>query len=357
MGVGFFSGFVYSGEGYAETLPSNDSNVAQSKLHSLQTHAWLDPGTRAVMFELNVFNPSLDSLSFVTFTFERSSTGQLQSSNAVETMPLQGAQPEFVLFVLIALLFVGSEARQILDDRDDQNYFSQFWNWYEMTLSVLFLMSIATHAFVIHHNPDVTDAINPTQFTNLYWLRTAFVLSKNALAWSMLLGALRATKYFALVPKAGPIVNATLHIFWSTDMFIFLGFYLFVLLSFSFAMLVLTGDSVATYATLASSLMAQFRAALTGDMELDELTVGELQYSGTIFFTLVILVSAIIFTNILIAIVSSEWEGGLKDGERKYWDDITRLMVKDLNNQLTHADLAGQETDCRTPETLQDAPI
>jgi len=102
------------------------------------------------------------------------------------------------------------------------------------------------------------------------------------------------------------------------------------------------------------SCASMIRAGLAGDFEFDAYLAMDTT-AGPLLFLAMLLLTQIIMTNLLIAIISSEYEIAKKKGERIWKNDMARLMAHDLVvclpvdssgviDMLSSAMLVGHET-------------
>ena len=102
---------TYAGGGYITELPANTTH-AQNVIDNLMAESWVDRRTRAVIVELNIYNPHSNLFTVVMIFFETPNTGGVSPYAQIMTSKLYFYTNTWeyfiagceVLFVLLALI-------------------------------------------------------------------------------------------------------------------------------------------------------------------------------------------------------------------------------------------------------------
>jgi polycystin 1L2 len=88
---------TYGGDGYVYEFLGRLSDL-QSNLSQLHQLGWIDTQTRAVIIQLNLYNPNVQLFTSVTFLSEFLSTGGVDPSSRFEPMNFNGNLHIFSFF-------------------------------------------------------------------------------------------------------------------------------------------------------------------------------------------------------------------------------------------------------------------
>lgn len=192
---------IYPPEGYVVELGFNTTE-ALDKLDMLKEWSWIDESTRAIIVELSVVNARIPALINTIILFELNGSGGVLSSHS--HIPIELETPvliniatfsvftTYLLYVLVILVKTGPI-----------DFFSLWWNYVDVSVLVLFFMSV---------DMTVTPSlVTPSVLSPIYApLRSVFMPFRNYLASSIQLRLikssicmllwLRMVKSLALVP-------------------------------------------------------------------------------------------------------------------------------------------------------------
>ena len=145
---------VYGGGGYISILGST-SDTAHAALSHLEQNQWIDRGTRALIAELTLFNPSTNLFSVINLILEIPPTGGVATTSDIRTMRLYFYSGTRALFRLILeaiiIFFIGYflyiEVKELM--HDGRKYFKDVWNYLEVGNIVLATVCCVIH--IIHY--------------------------------------------------------------------------------------------------------------------------------------------------------------------------------------------------------------
>ncbi|XP_041368276.1 polycystic kidney disease protein 1-like 2 isoform X2 [Gigantopelta aegis] len=140
---------IYPGGGYILQLPRNPIK-AQNLLEYVKQTKWIDEQTRVVFVEFTLFNPNVQLFTVVVLMFEYSNTGFVFPYHVIYTANFYHYRKEFetfvaiveFLFVLYLFMFTYTEFKKCLRMKW-QDYFSETWTFYELTILCLAYTTIA----------------------------------------------------------------------------------------------------------------------------------------------------------------------------------------------------------------------
>ena len=132
---------TYGGGGYVADL-GNSSQAALFLLNHLLSNNWVDRFTRAVFFEMTLYNANINGFAFVVCMFEFSPTGgvfpriKVDIFNVYSGLGVEGTAVLacIVIWVLILIYLIVHEAFKMRKMRRD--YLKHLWN----PLEVLFIL-------------------------------------------------------------------------------------------------------------------------------------------------------------------------------------------------------------------------
>jgi len=139
-------------------------------------------------------------------------------------------------------------------------------------------------------------------------------------------------KFLKIMPITGPATQSIIGTMRNPSFIVFIGVYVFVLLSFSIAFHLGFGTFIIDLKNYGSTIMAMFRMAL-GDFDYDSLNDAN-KIFGPLFFITFMFFMGIIFMNMFIAVLSEIYMS-LQEENDKIWEIfITNLMIE--NNKWTY---------------------
>ena len=135
------SGYVYEFRGRLSDIRNN-----LSMLHQFQ---WIDNQTRAMIIQLNLYNPNVQLFTSVLLLTEILSTGGLQMKSQIEPIDfyVTSASQLFVLnlYMILILHFMFVEIQSLFQLRP--KYFQQFWSVIDLEIIVCSWMGVALYIY------------------------------------------------------------------------------------------------------------------------------------------------------------------------------------------------------------------
>ena len=141
---------IYGEGGYLAEL-GYDKSTALRVISELNLFDWIDRFTSAVIVEFTVFNSRVNLFSVSWIPIEFSPSGHVISSHVIRTMHMYDIGGGYsavtiacqLLLVVYIIYFVVKETKQMI--ADIRLYFSQFFNWVELTQTVTVIGFVITH--------------------------------------------------------------------------------------------------------------------------------------------------------------------------------------------------------------------
>jgi hypothetical protein len=202
---------VYPGDGFLVNFPLNRTRML-NLLRDLQEWSWCDVQTRAVIMEVNTFNPNINLIAVNRLMFEFGPTGQVRPSHDVFVLPTsyltlstQGEQG--TLFGLQVLVMVSNVFffiyHAVLCYKDPLAYLTYTWNMIDVVNLSLFV-AYAYYRSDILNRYGADNKLQPelAGMPNVYMpyvqLEYAFHKAQALLAWHCLFSWVRVLKYLSL---------------------------------------------------------------------------------------------------------------------------------------------------------------
>lgn len=271
---------TYPGSGFVIDLPNNISG-AQTRLKELQNWAWLDVRSRAVIVEINTFNPNVNLFTNARIIFEFPATGgcivrlegdafkaiqlslQLSASDDVSGsftyLVLTCAFHVMLLVYCIFLLY-----------RNGTRYFRYFWTYFDIGILVTFFVMFFINMYIFsafnsmpQMQPEVIS--DPEMFYPIGQMVPSISLSQEIMSWMSLLAWIKILKYLSLIPTFYPFVRVIERCI--LNLLLFAGLLVIVLFGFAAPLYLAYGDETNLFATLWGSFVAVITAP-TGGVDL-----------------------------------------------------------------------------------------
>ena len=337
---------IYSNSGYIVQLTKE--NMVE-KLKSLRDSGWIDAATRLVTAEMMVYSKTRDAIGFVSMGVEFSATGWTTPISHILCFKTPQYGIAHVLYMLIFVRMIGNEARRIFDV-GARYYFSNL----EYVVHFLVALCVFTIFVCQMIMIDITDRFPKTSDNDNPWIekdpsdpfyinyRLIYTMQVQALfgAVSLLVITLQKLSVATLDPRSGPIVTGIFECLWCKSIWFFLLCYFWLLLGFSLCFFILAPSDKEEYRQVFISFVSMVRAGLAGDFKYS--TFEDLDNTaGPLLFIVMIVTTQIIMTNLLIAVVNSEYKNSKIRGERLWKNRISSLMAEDLLRNLP-VDSSGQ---------------
>jgi hypothetical protein len=312
----------YPGDGFMCDLPLNRT-LMKEMFRDLHEWGWVDVQTRALVVEVNVFNPNVNIIIANRLLFEFSPTGKLLPTHQVFVLPtkyldMRTSGPESVFFTLQALLaitqlcFLGYHG--FLIRKGLGQYFAYTWNLVDLVNLVLFAYYMYYRALIIHrygrdNNLQPELAGLPLVYMPYVQLQDAYYSAQAVLSWLCLFSWMRLMKYLSL-SKTFRVLIRTLEAS-CFQLFIFSFLYLSVTLGFAIAFTVGFGAADTTdglYATFEGCFFTLFfmvvggvdLSPILGPDSVAAMSNGPLRY---MLFITYLVVLYLLFFNFFMAIV------------------------------------------------------
>ncbi|PRP81470.1 polycystin 2 [Planoprotostelium fungivorum] len=330
------SGQLFPDGGYSEVI-SPDPEKWPEKLDGLKEDKWIDEQTRLLTATFTLWNVNLNTIATVTMSVEftaaanplRKTTIHLQRGERYASWT---GKAVFVaeVFVIIYFLFafVYTEASEMLSL--GRSYLLQFWNYYEVSMIVIFSFICALQAFCdishrfMHFDPSTDNYVEYGEIMDIQRF------SSNLLAFFVLMAALRGLKYFKILPFTGPVTSSIIHTLSDRAFMIFLAFFLYVLIMFSAAHHLAFGGNIDGMKTFGDSIISSIRTILGEGQYEDMYNSGGI--FGTLFFLLFVGFISIVLMNMFIAVLSGLYEDLSEDDKHRWELDITQLYSESLES-------------------------
>jgi len=259
----------YPGDGFYFDMPLR-LDTAKRLMRELEGWQWLDQRSRALIVELNTFNPNTNIFVHHRMLFEFPAVGGLIMKQEVFaframqlSLPLMATDDgdgTFVYFILTTamhmLLFVYT---CWLVWKNGLRYFSLFWSWIDLLILLLFLVyasyvatGFARAAYEPALQPEVI--MDYELFFPIGRLVPVLDAGNSTLAWLGLFGWLKILKYFLLVTPFMPFVRVVEGCI--VNLLRFAQLFIIVLMGFALGLYLGYGDETNLFSTLGGSFVA-----------------------------------------------------------------------------------------------------
>ncbi|XP_046579125.1 polycystic kidney disease protein 1-like 2 [Haliotis rubra] len=308
--VGYFA--TYGGGGYVAVL-GNDDNTATNMLLDLKENRWLDRQTRAVILEVNVYNPYVNLFCAVSLVLEFPPTGSAISYAHISPLRLyRYVGPSALFMVVTDLIFVAFTIYFIVRLVQQmkvrgRKYLQDFWNVVEflnVTAAILCCAFYGMH-FVITALTLSDFQEHPGEFVNfqriVLW-DDVFTCMQGFLLFLAMLKLLRLIRFntkitqlsTTLKKSVGPIVN-----FLIVFSIVFFAFTQFAYLVF--------GPQSSEYFSFVTSMETLFSMLLM-KVNIEEIIMAD-DILGPLFLFTFTLVVIFILVNMLLSILNEVFTG------------------------------------------------
>jgi len=337
----------YPSSGYVVQLTKE--NISE-RLDQLQRDGWFDAATRFVSVETMVYSKSRNRMAYVNLGAEISVTGL--ASPVVRILTFKPAKYGFehLLYMIVFVQSLGNEAL-CLFDLGPKRYFMDFSNIVNLFMAgcifSVFVCQMELIRSAKHFGNGAEDPWNllSSSATDLfdmdYILITMVQVQRVCAALATLVSVLKFLTHFTTLPVSGPIVLGIFELLRQPAVPLFLICYFWMLSGFAFFFLILSTDAAARdFRHVWISMVSMIRAGLAGDFDFSVYEDMDAT-TGPIGFLFMIVLSQIIMTNLLIAIISSEYDLAKKKGERIWKNRMALCMAVELVQSIP-VDSSGQ---------------
>ncbi len=293
---------TYLGGGYVYQMTSGlDDTIGD--LQILQSTNWIDKSTRAVFFELTLYNPSIDMFCSLQFLFEILPTGQVLPTVNFNAVTLWSAGREVMataciaVFLVVMAILIAKEVKSLIKLK--KAYFKGFWVYIDWSLFALTITSLPMYLYKIYALHDLKKNMSVSKYTNLTSLTICNTNLSSMLALCSFLVTIKLVRLLRHNRKLAFLIVAVKN--GAKEMTSFLIVFLIMYMAFVQLMFIMYNDKVSSYATFVRSMMFNF-LYLLGYIDHSLLIVN---YTVTaIILTSYIIIVCIIMVNFLITILS-----------------------------------------------------
>jgi hypothetical protein len=254
---------TYPGEGFMVDFPLNRT-LMRNMLRDLQEWEWVDVQTRAIVIEVNTFNPNVNIVAVNRILFEFSPTGQLRPMHEVFALPTRfltvsigedgGTLFALQLIVVVGVIFFAIY-QIVLIYKDPISYFQYTWNIVDcvnlgLFFSYMFFRMDIMTKYGNDNNLQPELAGMPLVYMPYVQLESAFYSCQAVLAWYCLFSWTKVFKYLSL-SKTFRVLIGTLESC-CFQLFIFSFLYLSITVGFTIAFVIGFGAADTTDGLYAS---------------------------------------------------------------------------------------------------------
>ena len=138
-----YEGYFYEFRGRLKDLRSN--------LSILHENQWIDVSTRAILIQMNLYNPNVQLFSSVSLLIEFLSTGSLHQQIFIHPIAFAElssiSQWICVILLFVILIVVLVDECRLMMKMNRKKYFYRFWTWIEWTFVSCSIASIVFYFF------------------------------------------------------------------------------------------------------------------------------------------------------------------------------------------------------------------
>jgi hypothetical protein len=293
---------TYFGGGYVYKLTA-DLDKTISDLQILQSTNWIDKSTRAVFFELTLYNPNIDMFCSLQLLFEILPTGQVLPTVNFNAVTLWSVGREVMataciaVFLVVMAILMAKEVKLLIKLK--KSYFNGFWKYVDWSLFTLSIVSLPMYLYKIYALHDLQNNMSVSKYKNLTSLTICNTNLSIMLALCSFLVTIKLIRLLRHNRKLGFLIVAVKN--GTKEMISFLIVFLIMYMAFVQLMFVMYNDKVSSYSTFVRSMMFNF-LYLLGYMDHSLLQVN--YTAAAIILTSYIIIVCIIMVNFLVAILS-----------------------------------------------------
>merc|ERR1719274_222924 len=204
----------YSGGGFVEKLSANES-YTREKILELKEDQWLDMQTRAVIIDLNTWNPNIEMYGIVRLMFEISPVGLWNFDARVLLLKPRylsafgnGSSGEWIMTIcdaciaLFCLYYVAEEVSEFWVSFYD--YVQDGWNLIDWATLVLLLVAFAMKVMNFSSNikPGLEESTNSAAYTDLQLYAERMYTVRKIYSFNSVLIWVKIVKYVPFLPYA-----------------------------------------------------------------------------------------------------------------------------------------------------------
>ncbi|KNC48004.1 uncharacterized protein AMSG_04238 [Thecamonas trahens ATCC 50062] len=312
---------VYTSGGFLVTLgPDLASSV--SNVTYLMENGFVDVQTRLIDFRMAWYNPYLDTVSVVTIAWEFLASGGARPFSSFHTVELNGFGADrsaafeitFEIFLwIMTAIFIALQIYSLI--RQGKKYFRSGWNWVNVVLVILLLLTIAFRVATVALVEDFEFVVSDSQYVDFSKIEFASLNVRRCLAILIVMMFFRMFEFLETNTKLNQLLRTMQES--GSDLALFLIVILIVIFAFVFSAQLLFAESVEGFARFSFTLSRLFRFAL-GDFDYSELTRADFSL-GPLFFYAFIIIVYLVLINLGLAIILSAHEKVMSSVEEQRW--------------------------------------
>ncbi|CAF0734200.1 unnamed protein product [Rotaria sordida] len=300
----------YGGGGYVQLFTRN-ANTTMEILRELERNSWINRGTRAIFFDVIVYNPNINLFCHIRLLAEYPSSGGAITSTSIQAVKLIRyiSSIDYLTFVceIIFTLIVILQIIECVIEIFDKKYLFLFnlWNLINLITIILsficILYEILNHFSTTKHLSELLKIENNyPNFNELFNLKinSDFYLGLTlAITWVKIFKYLNINKTMLLLNKT---ISSCLN-----EIFAFTSIFLIIFLAYTQLGWILFGRYLTEWRSFRTSIFALFRMIL-GDFNLYAMrNVG--QIIGPLFLFSYIYFVYFVLLNMFLAIINETY--------------------------------------------------
>jgi hypothetical protein len=330
--------------GYVLDVPANlDHSAAVTEFSRIVEGEWTGAHTRALFVDFSIYSWDVDMLVAAHISFEYPSGGGVFSSSTVTPIHWPkwhdwAQSPTSLVLELCLYLFtvfnILIEIGQIWRSTSVFQYLLDGGNLGDISVLLLLIAYGCLRMMWWVQLPDrqatlVTPSVgSTTDYLDLQPLVWCHSTSVQVMAFGLIIAWLKLIRYMVLLPKVGPMIQASASAITSLEVNVYLGFFLLCVFVVALGCHIAFAYTNENYMNLSKSFLAVFGAFLDGaeveDMQADG------YWLGTVLALSITIFGAITLTNIFIAVVSDAYAAAVEAASATWGSAINHLLVKQL---------------------------
>lgn len=201
---------TYGSGGYVYEFRGDGENFHDDMI-VLRQSSWIDDRSRAVMIQLNLYNPNVDFYTSVTLLAEITNIGEVFPRTSFEPIQMYTSFNNFssIFYLIIALIYmgfitsmIGFEIRSII--RMKKRYFRQLHCYIEWTIIILSWSGVGVYIWRYHEARRIGKHFhenNASQYINLQFATYVNDILTFLLGFCCFFGTIRSLRLFHRYPR------------------------------------------------------------------------------------------------------------------------------------------------------------
>ncbi len=271
---------TYLGGGYVYKMNGNKSELL-SNLTLLEQNNWIDAQTRALLIELNLFNPNINMFAYGYMLFEFLPVGSIVKSSRFYPMTLFDSRNSLYSFgtvcalIYLVIIFLITMKQIYLIKIHKMKYFKRFWTYLDLSIIAFSFTAFAIWLYRIWEAQNIMGILaskyssnSSSKFINLQMLAYWDDVLASMLAFCACLGSFKFFKILQ-INRSIQTLSRTLKIGFVG----FLGFgFIFALMVFAWLQVgfVIFNDRIQGFSTFVKTVETGFLLIL-GKMQLKDM--------------------------------------------------------------------------------------